>query len=169
MKQLVYLIGLLLFPMLCQSQVPEVERQIDHFLQEHAGAGKFNGHLLVAKDGKKVYDKAFGFADLTEQTKLTATSVYGLASVSKIFTSAAIVQLIQERKASLEGGIRAYIPELPGVFEEACFSALWDEGQLCSFKAGGKSRGAGGKILCKRPAGGLATLYLWCRRNLCHC
>ncbi len=67
----------------------------------------------VVHKGNKVYHKAYGLADLELGVKLTPTSVFEAASVSKQFTATAVLMLVEEGKLGLEDDVRKYIPELP--------------------------------------------------------
>src|SRR5687768_1710109 len=61
----------------------------------------FNGNMLVARDGKILYEKAIGWADYLHRDSLRINSEFELASVTKTFTGTAILQLIEQGKLSL--------------------------------------------------------------------
>lgn len=67
----------------------------------------------VMKDGKLVYAKGFGLASLEFRAPLTADSVIDIGSVSKHFTSTALLLLEDQGKLKLSDDIRVHIPELP--------------------------------------------------------
>lgn len=69
--------------------------------------------LGVIKDGKIVYKRGYGSANLDYNTPLSSESVFNLASTSKQFTAAAILLLVQRGAISLDDDIRKYLPELP--------------------------------------------------------
>jgi CubicO group peptidase (beta-lactamase class C family) len=69
--------------------------------------------LAVMKDGKIVYKRGYGMADLDHNVPITSTTVFHVASMSKQFTAAAIVLLAQEGKLSLDDPVRKFISELP--------------------------------------------------------
>lgn len=84
---------------------PRVQ-SIDSLLRKlHDDAG-FDGNVLVADGGKVIYQKSFGPA-------LTENSLFGLASVSKIFTAVAIMQLAEQGQLNLSTSIYQYFPNLP--------------------------------------------------------
>ncbi len=68
--------------------------------------------ISVQRDGKLVYDKGFGYADLEQNAKITPTTVFHIASVSKQFTAFAIAMLADQGKISLDDDIRKYLPEM---------------------------------------------------------
>jgi CubicO group peptidase (beta-lactamase class C family) len=73
----------------------------------------FNGNILVAKDGKIVYERAIGWADYLHRDSLKINSVFELASVSKTFTSTAIMMLVEDKKLRLEQDVKEFFPNFP--------------------------------------------------------
>jgi CubicO group peptidase (beta-lactamase class C family) len=69
--------------------------------------------MAVLKDGKEVYKKAFGMANLEYNIPLKPTSVFHVVSVTKQFTTLAILLLEAEGKLSIDDEVHTYIPELP--------------------------------------------------------
>jgi CubicO group peptidase (beta-lactamase class C family) len=69
--------------------------------------------LGVIKDGKIVYKRGYGSANLDYNTPLSSESVFNIASISKQFTAASILLLVQRGAISLDDDIRKYLPELP--------------------------------------------------------
>jgi CubicO group peptidase (beta-lactamase class C family) len=69
--------------------------------------------LAVVKDGRILYERGYGMADLDHNVPITPSTVFHVASMSKQFTAASIVLLAQEGKLSLDDPVRKYIPELP--------------------------------------------------------
>jgi len=69
--------------------------------------------LSVIKDGKIIYKRGYGMADLDHDIPINTETVFHVASISKQFTAAAILLLAQEGKLSLDDDVRKYIPELP--------------------------------------------------------
>lgn len=67
----------------------------------------------VSLDGKSVYEKAFGLADLEYSIPNTAQTIFESGSVAKQFTAASIVLLSLEGKLKLDDPVRKYITELP--------------------------------------------------------
>ena len=69
--------------------------------------------IAVVRDGKIVYEHAYGHARLLpEEVMATPETRYGIGSVSKQFTAAAILLLAQDGKLSLDDPVGRYIPGL---------------------------------------------------------
>ncbi|MBP7558348.1 MAG: serine hydrolase [Chitinophagaceae bacterium] len=69
--------------------------------------------VAVVKDGRVIFQKGYGMADLGHNIPITAQTVFNIASVSKQFTAFATYLLAGEGRISLEDDVRKYIPELP--------------------------------------------------------
>jgi CubicO group peptidase (beta-lactamase class C family) len=69
--------------------------------------------LAIVQDGKIVYKKGYGLANLELGVPITPRSAFYTGSVSKQFVAMSIALLIQEGKLSLIDDIRLYIPEMP--------------------------------------------------------
>lgn len=69
--------------------------------------------LSVMKDGRIVYERGYGMADLDHAVPITPETVFHVASISKQFTAAAVLLLAQDGKLSLDDDVRRYVGELP--------------------------------------------------------
>jgi CubicO group peptidase (beta-lactamase class C family) len=69
--------------------------------------------LAVTHDGKVIYSRGYGMANLEHGVANSPETVFYIASVSKQFTAATIVLLAEEGKVSLDDSVRKYVPELP--------------------------------------------------------
>jgi len=69
--------------------------------------------LAILNDGRILYERGYGMANLEYNLAITPKSLFHVASISKQFTAAAIQKLVQEGKLSLHDDIRKFIPELP--------------------------------------------------------
>ncbi len=69
--------------------------------------------LAVIKDGRIVYKRGYGIANLDHDVPITPSTVFFVASVTKQFTAAAIALLAQQGKLSLDDEVRKYIPAVP--------------------------------------------------------
>lgn len=93
---------------------PTVESAITNLFSKFE-AGKQPGvAVLVKRNNKVVYEGGFGFADLTASKKITAETLFRLASVSKQFTAAAVLKLEEKDRLSLDDSVSKHIPELSG-------------------------------------------------------
>ncbi|HZS08289.1 MAG TPA: serine hydrolase domain-containing protein [Blastocatellia bacterium] len=69
--------------------------------------------IAVAKDGKTVFAKGFGYADLENKVPFTAQTVSRIGSISKTFTATAVMQLVEQGKINLDAEVQTYVPDFP--------------------------------------------------------
>lgn len=74
---------------------------------------QINGNILVAENGLPIYQKSFGYSNFKANTPNNDKSAFSLASVSKIFTSTAILQLKEKGKLKLDDFVIKYFPDFP--------------------------------------------------------
>jgi beta-N-acetylhexosaminidase len=71
--------------------------------------------VLVAKDGKVIYQKSFGYHTYDKKKMVQNDDIYDLASITKIAaTTPAVMRLVEEKKMSLDDSLYNYLPELKG-------------------------------------------------------
>ena len=90
--------------------------QIEDLLLDYYDIGKFNGSVLVVSGGEVIYENFIGYADFDQKLPLTGNTPFYIASISKQFTSSAIMLLIQQGKLSFDRQIRFYLPYLPKAY-----------------------------------------------------
>src|SRR6266705_96547 len=86
---------------------------VDEIFVDLTKAGSPGCAVGVYRDGKMVYSKGYGLANLEENVPVTTQSVFNIGSTSKQFTAASVLLLEKEGKLSLNDDVRKYIPELP--------------------------------------------------------
>ena len=67
----------------------------------------------VSRNGKMVFSRGYGLADLSRNTPLDANTLFDIGSTHKQFVAASVLILAEEGKLSLSEDIHKYIPELP--------------------------------------------------------
>src|SRR5437899_1209243 len=85
---------------------------VDEIFVDLTKAGSPGCALGVYRDGKMVYSKGYGLANLEQNVPITPQSVFDIGSTSKQFTAASILLLEKQGKLSINDDIRKYIPEL---------------------------------------------------------
>lgn len=86
-------------------------KKIDQLMKQYSDYGQFNGSVLVAENGKVIYKKGFGMANLEWNVSNQPDTKFRIASVTKQFTAALVLQLVQEGKIKLEGKITDYLTD----------------------------------------------------------
>ena len=85
-------------------------REIERLMDAYHRDGKFNGIVLVARDGEVILEKPYGYANEEWGVKVDRHTKFRLASVTKQFTALLILQLAEEGKLSLEDTISDHLP-----------------------------------------------------------
>lgn len=80
--------------------------------------GLFNGTILVAKNNEIVYRNALGYSNLETKESLNPESAFYLASVSKQFTTMAVMILKERELLTYEDKLSDYFPEFPPYAKE---------------------------------------------------
>ena len=82
-------------------------------LDEQSSADKFAGAVLVANDGKTLFAQAYGLADREHKLPNTLQTRFTIASMNKMFTAVATMQLVQAGKLALDDPLGKYLTDYP--------------------------------------------------------
>lgn len=102
----------------CQSKKKTVDKndalktKITTYLEQSEING-FSGAVLVAKNDSIIVNKGFGMADKENNISNSPNTVFDICSVTKQFTAAAILKLVENNKLNLEDPISKYFDDLP--------------------------------------------------------
>ena len=92
----------------CKGAFPE--RELDSLFTETFPSDGPGALVLFVKDGKIVYDKGFGVADIETGAPLTDSTMFNICSVSKQFSSVALMLLQERGLLSLDDPLRKFFP-----------------------------------------------------------
>lgn len=106
-------IALALFAALPLAAQTAANPAVDAIFAQFTSAGSPGCALGVYRDGKMLYAKGYGLANLESQVPITPASVFDIGSTSKQFTAGSILLLEKQGKLKLDDDIRKYLPELP--------------------------------------------------------
>jgi CubicO group peptidase (beta-lactamase class C family) len=95
----------------------QIASELDRFVKKLTDAGVFSGVVAVAKDGKVVFQRAYGYVDRNFDVPARLDAKYQLASMGKMFTAVAIAQLQERGSLSYEDPLSKFVPDFPN--EEA--------------------------------------------------
>tara|TARA_R110000868_G_scaffold121034_3_gene321129 strand:+ start:23746 stop:25401 length:1656 start_codon:yes stop_codon:yes gene_type:complete len=90
-----------------------LEQKVDAYLKTNYPSDGPGVSFLIAKDGKPIYQKAFGMANLELKVPLNKNNVFEIGSITKQFTAVAILMLEEQGKLKIEDEITKYIPDYP--------------------------------------------------------
>ncbi|WP_185956504.1 serine hydrolase [Changchengzhania lutea] len=95
------------------SEAQNLEQQIDAFMASEYKANEPGASVLIARDGKTIYKKAFGQANLELNVPMTTQNVVEIGSITKQFTAVAILMLEEQGKLNINDIITKFIPDYP--------------------------------------------------------
>ncbi|MGI4874002.1 MAG: serine hydrolase domain-containing protein [Janthinobacterium lividum] len=87
--------------------------KLDSLLTGLAATKRMMGSVALTHDGQVVYSQAFGAAQLTPPVAATPATHYRIGSITKVFTTVMIFQLIEEKKLTLSTPLATFFPQLP--------------------------------------------------------
>ncbi|HEY1114032.1 MAG TPA: serine hydrolase domain-containing protein, partial [Chitinophagaceae bacterium] len=86
--------------------------RIDALLQDYVDKGWIPGaSAIIARNGKIVYYKSFGYRDRDARTPLKRDDIFRIASQTKAITSVGVMMLMDEGKLLLDDRLSKYLPE----------------------------------------------------------
>ena len=89
-------------------EIADLKKYIDN-IQE----SDFSGALLIAKNHKVNIENAFGFASREYAFENRTSTLFNIASITKLFTAVAALQLVEKGKLDLNEPIGSYLPDYP--------------------------------------------------------
>jgi CubicO group peptidase (beta-lactamase class C family) len=108
--------------------------QVDQLFAKCNNPGSPGCAVGIIRDGKLIYAKGFGSANLDYEVANTPKTIFDIASASKAFTSACLALLMDQGKIDPDDDLRKFIPEMhkfepPIRIQDMvrCRSGLWDQ------------------------------------------
>lgn len=100
-----------IFGFQCSFSQDEISQRIDDMMTKYTEMSLFSGTVLVAKDGKIIFEKAYGYADVENKIPNKVDTRFNLCSIGKTFTAVLIMQLVESGKLNLTEPIATYLSE----------------------------------------------------------
>lgn len=88
----------------------DLAKKIDGYVLSY---GNFSGAILVARAGRIIINKGYGFANYEFDAPITDQTKFRIASISKVFTATAIMLLQEKNMLSVRDSLSKYIPDFP--------------------------------------------------------
>lgn len=82
-------------------------------VRQLTAAGRFSGTLLIARRGRVLFQHAYGEADRARHVRMRLDTRIRTASLAKMFTAVAALQLVARGRISLDGTVGDYLPDYP--------------------------------------------------------
>jgi CubicO group peptidase (beta-lactamase class C family) len=95
------------------KQDKQLAKQLDQLISEKYKTIAPGCVVLVAKKGHVIYQKAFGSANVELDVPMQPEMIFRLGSITKQYTSVAILQLVEQGKISLQDSLQKYVKDYP--------------------------------------------------------
>ena len=117
--------------------------KLDQFFDRLAEKNKAMGSLVIAKDGKVIYTRTIGYGQIngTEKKPLTAANRFRIGSITKMFTAALILQLVEEGKLKLTDTLDKFFPQVPNAKKITIVQILWHRSGIPNVRREQNSQG----------------------------
>lgn len=92
------------------QDLPEIDQYVEQMRERYEIPGIA---LAIIKGGELIHKKNYGYANLEHQVPIQDESLFRLYSISKVFASLALFQLIEEGELKLEDSVSSYLEDLP--------------------------------------------------------
>jgi CubicO group peptidase (beta-lactamase class C family) len=90
-----------------------ITQKIDSLVRGYVNVNKFTGTALVARNGKMIFEQGYGYRDEQTKSPNDAGTIFQIASVTKTFTSAMVLKLVELKKMSLTDKLSKWYPGFP--------------------------------------------------------
>lgn len=87
--------------------------KLDVLFSDWYRSGTFNGSVIVSKAGKIIYQRSLGISNKTTRNPLSDSSMFQLASVSKVITATAVLMLHEREVIDINKPYKFYFPDFP--------------------------------------------------------
>jgi CubicO group peptidase (beta-lactamase class C family) len=112
-----YLLACLALGLLTQASGASREADVDAYLRNQAALTGVPGmSVAVVSEGKVVFARGYGLANLELEVPATPSTVFELASVSKPFVATGVMLLVEEGKVALDDPVTKHLPFLPAAW-----------------------------------------------------
>lgn len=98
-----------------ENQTAKKIKDIEDKLETMSKQVGYSGTVLIAEGEEIVLEKAYGFANLAHQVPNKINTKFGIASMGKMFTAVAIMQLMEQKKLNLQNRVGELLPDYPNV------------------------------------------------------
>lgn len=99
----------------CSEEKEPIDKQAEQFTSELIELKEYfkipGLAVSIDKKGENIYREFFGVSDIENPTSLDATTLFPIASITKVFSGVLVMKLVEEKKLSLDESINKFLPK----------------------------------------------------------
>jgi CubicO group peptidase (beta-lactamase class C family) len=103
---------------LARTSSAQAPARFQQVVQPYVDAQMFMGSVLVGKNGKVIFSKSYGMADLEWNIPNSATTRFNIASMTKQFTAVSVLLLEDRGKLKTDDLVKKYLPDTPASWDK---------------------------------------------------
>lgn len=132
MKNKIFTIALAMVSQFGFSQEINTEK-LDAYFKALEDNQKFMGSVVIAKEGKPIYTKSVGFANIEKGTKNTENTRFRIGSITKTFTSILVLKAVEEGRLSLNDKLSKFYPNIKNAEKITIENMLQNRSGIASY------------------------------------
>jgi CubicO group peptidase (beta-lactamase class C family) len=109
--RIIFLFAIIILFKSCNTRSASYSPDLDKIFDSVFKATEPGGAVLIAKDGKIIYEKGFGVEDITTKKAIDNKTLFNVGSISKTFVAFGVLKLAKEKKLFLQDDIYKYFPD----------------------------------------------------------
>ena len=109
--RIIFLFPIIILLNSCNTKSSSYSGDFDNIFDSVFKANEPGGAVLIAKNGKIIYEKGFGIEDIQTKKAISSHTLFNVGSISKTFVAFGILQLAKDHKLSLDDDIYKYFPD----------------------------------------------------------
>jgi CubicO group peptidase (beta-lactamase class C family) len=120
----VFLLMILMLTMNGNMTAQTLEAKFDEYMSGMTRLGRFNGYVMVAREGRLVFSKGYGMANFEDEVPNTVKTKFRLASITKTFTATAVLMLQEKGKLGLQDSVCKHLSNCPPAWKPVTIEHL---------------------------------------------
>ncbi|MDB5091432.1 MAG: hypothetical protein JWR09_5426 [Mucilaginibacter sp.] len=104
---------IILLAVMMQNMHAQDTSKVNELITAYKKLDKFNGTVLVAAYGRIIFEKGYGYCNAAKGTRNNPQTIFQIASITKTFTSAVVLKLVQQHQLSLTDKLSKWYPKFP--------------------------------------------------------
>lgn len=102
-----------------KASAQSLEEKMHQYISSYQGVSAFSGVVLVSSDDSILFQRAYAMANYEWNIPNTLNTKFRIASLSKSFTAALVMQMVEQNRIRLDATISEYMPDYPSSYKDS--------------------------------------------------